>query len=95
MAMASSSAIVTTYSRATQKSMRITESEDRDFLALSLNPLANILVAKLLNPFLRPATEWRFLPSPINPFGVKLPKKTLFKNLNNFLFGRIALKRVI
>ena len=54
MAMASSSAMVTTYSSATQKSGRITESEDRDFLALLLNPLANILVTKLLNPVLTP-----------------------------------------
>ena len=48
--------MVTTYSGATQKSMRITESEDGGFLALSLNPLANILllVAKLLNPILAP-----------------------------------------
>ena len=55
MAMASSSAMVTTYSGATQKSVRITESEDRGFLALSLNPLANILVAKLLNRVLTPS----------------------------------------
>ena len=54
MAMASSSAMVTTYSGVAQKSVRITESEDGDFLALSLNPLANILVAKLLNPVLTP-----------------------------------------
>ena len=54
MAMASSSAMVTTYSGATQKSMRITESEDGHLLALSLNPLTNILVAKLLNPVLTP-----------------------------------------
>ena len=51
MAMASSSAMVTTYSGATQKSVRIIESEDEDSLALSLNPLANILVTKLLNLF--------------------------------------------
>ena len=57
MAMASSSAMVTTYSGATQKSVRITESEDRGFLALSLHPLANILVAKLLNPVLTPG-DW-------------------------------------
>ena len=60
MAMASNSAMVTTYSGVAQKSVRIKESEDGDFLALSLNPLANILVAKLLNLFQRPATEWRF-----------------------------------
>ena len=54
MAMDSSSAMVTTYSGATQKSVRIIESEDGGFLALSLNPLANILVAKLLNPVLTP-----------------------------------------
>ena len=54
MAMASSSAMVTTYSGATQKSVRMTESEDGGFLALLLNPLTNILVAKLLNPVLTP-----------------------------------------
>ena len=43
--------MVTTYSGVVHKSMRIKESEDGDFLALSLNPLANILVAKLLNLF--------------------------------------------
>ena len=44
LAMAGSGAMVTTYSGiAQQRSVRLVESEDRDFLALSLNPLGNIL----------------------------------------------------
>ena len=44
LAMASSGAMVTTYSNiAQQRSVRLIESEDGDFLALLLNPLANIL----------------------------------------------------
>ena len=44
LAMASSGAMVTTCSIiAQQRSVRLIESEDGDFLALSLNPLANIL----------------------------------------------------
>ena len=41
LAMASSSAMVSTYSGAAQKSVRLTESEDGVFLALSLIPIAN------------------------------------------------------
>ena len=43
MAMASSGAMVTIYSGVTQKSTRIIESEDGDFLAPSHNPLANYI----------------------------------------------------
>ena len=44
LAMASSGVMVATYSGiAQQRSVRLIESEDGDFLALSLNPLANIL----------------------------------------------------
>ena len=43
-AMSSSGAMVTTYSGiAQQRSVRFIESEDGDSLALSLNPLTNIL----------------------------------------------------
>ena len=55
MAMASSGAMVTTYSGVAQRSMWITESEGGDFLAPWLNPLAKYLVAKLLNPGLTPS----------------------------------------
>ena len=42
--MASSGAMVATYSGiAQQRSVRLIESDNGDFLALSLNPLANIL----------------------------------------------------
>ena len=41
LAMASSSAMVLTYSGAAQKSVRLTESEDGVFLALSLISIAN------------------------------------------------------
>ena len=56
--MASSGAMVATYSGiAQQRSVRLIESEDGDFLALSLNPLANILSRYIINPGITPGAS--------------------------------------